>query len=170
MTCSLMCPGRVWNWHRPQETRPPWAVPGVGMRLVSSRFTAALQRRKAAVVIHRAVVYLTWVVRIVSRTHASEKSLVECLFHSALHQFYSRSRTSAASVRIWKHCELENKYNMQHKSFLSSLWKISSSKSPLISQRAMRMKISIIVSNIRDVALGLASGWQVCASVGPSDV
>ncbi len=114
MTCSLMCPGRVWNWHRPQETRPPWAVPGAGMRLVSSRsppFTAALQRRKAAVVIHRAAVYLTWVVKIVSQTHASEKSLVECLFHSALHQFYSRSRTSAASVRIWMHCELENKYN-----------------------------------------------------------
>lgn len=30
MTCSLMRPGRVWNWHRPQETRPPSAVPGTG--------------------------------------------------------------------------------------------------------------------------------------------
>lgn len=117
MTCSLMRPGRVWNWHHPQETRPPSAVPGTGMRLVSSRFTA-VQRRKpqAAVVIHSAVFYLT-LRRKECFTNTCIWEIVKCLLslvcsvlHSVLLALMDPCSGMFECEPIWMQCKHENRY------------------------------------------------------------
>lgn len=115
MTCSLMRPGRVWNWHHPQETRPPSAVPGTGMRLVSSRFTA-VQKPQAAVVIHSAVFYLT-LRRKECFTNTCIWEIVKCLLslvcsvlHSVLLALMDPCSGMFECEPIWMQCAHENRY------------------------------------------------------------